>query len=161
MPSNINRRALWAALGCAAAVWLAIGAAIAGPWAEVGDAQLRSDIDILATAGVIDNMTMTWPIPWGGILYRLDQQDALVGQPDFVRDAAFRVRERGAEETRTHQVRASISIDAASNPAVVRGFDALGRQTAQGQATVEYLSDTSAMHLSVGGQTASRIDRQA
>ena len=158
--NNIKRRALRVAVGCAAAVWLAIGAAIAGPWAEVGDAQLRSDIDILATAGVIDNMTMTWPIPWDGILNRLDQPNALASQPDYVRDAAFRVRERGVEQTPTGVVRASISIDAASNPAVVRGFDALGRQTAQGQATVEYLSDTTAMHLSVGGQTANRTDRQ-
>lgn len=147
-------------LGCAAALWFCFGAATAGPWAEVGDAQLRSDIEILAAAGVIDNITMQWPLPWGGILNRLDRQGALKDQPAYVVDAAMRVRALGMKETATHQMRASVNVDATNGPDVVRGFDALGRQAVQGQASVEYLWNSTAVHLAVGAQTANRTDRQ-
>ena len=101
--------------------------AVAGPWAEVGDAGLRSDIEVLSAAGVIDDITMQWPLPWGGILGRLDQPGALDGQPDYVRNAALRVRARSMAETETHELHASVTVDATNEPAVVRGFDALGR----------------------------------
>ena len=139
---------------------LTIAAAQAGPWAEPGDAALRSDIEILATAGVIDNITMQWPLPWGGILARLDDPDALDGQPGYVREAAMRVRARGETETATHDLRASLTSDAAGSPATVRGFDALGRANLQGQAVLEYLTDTSALHLALGGQSTGRSDHQ-
>ncbi len=147
-------------LGCAAALWLCFGAAAAGPWAEVGDAQLRSDIEILAADGVIDNITMQWPLPWGGILNRLDRQGALRDQPAYVVDAAMRVRALGMKEPATHQMRASVSVDATNGPAVVRGFDALGRQVVQGQVSVEYLWNSTAVHLAVGARTTNPKDRQ-
>ncbi len=56
------------------AVGLTLGtllAANASPWAEVGDSQLRSDIEILAAANVIDGITTHWPLPWAGIVSRL------------------------------------------------------------------------------------------
>ncbi|MGI9290211.1 MAG: hypothetical protein ACR2QG_02920, partial [Gammaproteobacteria bacterium] len=37
----------------------------AGPWVEVGDSSLRSDIQILADAGVIKGAITTWPLAWG------------------------------------------------------------------------------------------------
>ena len=49
----------------------------AAPWAEVGDVQLRSDIETLAMAGVIDNLTTEWPVPWTRILDRLAVSGAL------------------------------------------------------------------------------------
>jgi len=129
---------------------------MAGPWAEVGDAQLRSDIEVLASAGVIDNITMQWPLPWGGILYRLDAPGALDGQPGYVRDAAARVLARGMTETETHGLNASVTIDATNGPDVVRGFDAGGRQDIQGQMTLEYLWDTTAVHIAAGAQSTSQ-----
>ncbi|HTY50340.1 MAG TPA: hypothetical protein VMB48_11690, partial [Steroidobacteraceae bacterium] len=55
----------------AAALCVAGPLAHAAPWADVGDAQLRSDIEQLAAAGIIANITTQWPIPWGGLLDRL------------------------------------------------------------------------------------------
>ncbi len=145
--------------GCAAVLWFCFTAAAASPWAEVGDAQLRSDIEVLAAAGVIDNITMQWPLPWAGILYRLEQPEALDDQPDYVVNAAMRVRSRGMAETRTDKLHTSVTVDATNGPDIVRGFDALGRQTAQGQATLEYLWDSTAVRLAIGAQTANRTDR--
>ncbi|MEJ2139528.1 MAG: hypothetical protein P8Y61_08775, partial [Gammaproteobacteria bacterium] len=40
----------------------------AGPWVEVGNSGLRSDIQILADAGVIKGAVTTWPLAWGDIV---------------------------------------------------------------------------------------------
>jgi hypothetical protein len=144
----------------AVAVSLTVGAASAGPWAEVGDAQLRSDIEILAAADVIDDITMQWPLPWAGILDRLDAPVALTGQPEYVRDAATRVRARGRAETRSGTSRFSMTVDGTNEPNVVRGFDAMGRQNVQGQVTAELMWPSTVVHLAVGAQTVNHRDHQ-
>ncbi len=156
MAGGVTKTLFQAVLACVAAAWLCVGAAAAGPWAETGDAQLRSDIEVLAAAGVIDDITMQWPLPWGGILYRLNRPGALNGQPGYVVDAANRVLARGMAETETHKLRASATIDATNGPDVVRGFDAMGRQNIQGQSTLEYLWDSTAVHIAAGAETTSQ-----
>jgi len=145
--------------GAVAVLLLTAASATAGPWAEVGGAQLRSDIDILASAGVIDNITMQWPLPWRGILARLKRPGALDGQPDYVRQAALRVEARGDEETGPG-LHASATFDATGSPAVVRGFDALGRQDLQGQGILEYQHGATTVHIALGARTVSGTDRQ-
>jgi hypothetical protein len=132
----------------------------ASPWVEIGDAQLRSDIEILAAAGVIDDVTMQWPIPWGGIVERLKDPGVLSEQPDYVRDAAYRVFERGNKEAKPGRGRIGVTVDATNSANVVRGFDALGREGVQGQAHVEYLWKTTALRLQIGAQQANHGDRQ-
>jgi hypothetical protein len=155
------RSGSWFAVALATAlVALVFGAAYAGPWAQVGDSQLRTDIQILAGAGVVDDVTMQWPIPWAGLLDRLDAPGVLDGQPDYVRQAAARVRQEGAFETQKDTLRASIMLDAASSPNVVRAFDALGRQSILGQASIDYLWKTTAIHIALGARSSSGTDHQ-
>lgn len=134
--------------------------AYATPWAEVGDAQLRSDIEVLAAAGLIDDVTTQWPLPWGGVLSRLDQAGDLEDQPAFVRAAAERVQAIGMRETEIDHMNYAVSGDFTNLPNVVRGFDALGREDAQGQASTEWMGDGTAVRLSAGAQTANRYDKQ-
>src|SRR5215469_875063 len=60
-----------------AAAFLLLGSVISSPafsasWgADAGDAQLRSDIELLAAAGVIDSITQAWPLAWGSIKAKL------------------------------------------------------------------------------------------
>ena len=129
--------------------------ASASPWVEVGNSRLRSDIELLAEAGVIDNITTQWPLPWGGILARLDSPSALYNQPNYIRAAARRVRWAGEAQTQTHQLRLSVTSDFTNSPNVVRGFDALGREQAQGQVSAEYLWSSTAVRINVGFQSAS------
>ena len=152
------KRFIGMVLGGAAALWLCFGMAGAGPWAEAGDAQLRSDIEVLAAAGVVDNVTTQWPLPWGGVLSRLGAPGALDGQPGYVRDAAARVLAAGMSDTEAHTLKASASLDATNAPDVVRGFDAEGRQDFQGQMTLEYQWDTTALHIAAGAQSTGRSD---
>jgi len=146
-----------AALGGAV---LATGAAVAGPWTSLGDAPLRSDIELLASAGVVDNIAMHWPLPWAGLLDSLETPSALAGQPDYVVEAADRVRGRGKAETRADTFHISMLLDTTGSPATVRGYDALGRQSLQAQASLEYVWRNTVVHLDVGAQSINRYDHQ-
>src|SRR5579872_614397 len=116
------RRMNWARRGCLALVALLYGTilAIASPWAEIGDNQLRGDIEILAAAGVIDDVTTHWPLPWQSIVQDL-AGNSLAGQPAPVRAAAARVLARARAENRPG-LSASMDIDATTMPSVVYGF---------------------------------------
>lgn len=139
---------------------LATTAVHATPWADVGDSQLRSDVEILAATGQIDDVTTQWPLPWGGVLARLNQPSDLGGEPDFVRAAAERLAAIGARETETGRVNYAVTADYTNDPDVVRGFDGLGREDAQGQVSAEWMGDTTAVRLAVGAQSTNRIDHQ-
>jgi len=103
----------------------------ASPWAEVGDNQLRGDIEILATAGVLDDVTTHWPLPWQSVVEALKGNN-LARQPTMVRDAAARVLARARTENRPG-LSAGLDIGAATTPGVVYGFDGLGRGDGQAQ----------------------------
>ena len=68
---------LWAA---------ALSPAIASPWAEVGDNQLRGDIELLQAVGVVNDVTIRWPLPWQSLLQALSSAN-LAAQPAGVQAA--------------------------------------------------------------------------
>jgi hypothetical protein len=123
----------------------------ASPWAEVGDNQLRGDIELLATAGVIDGITTHWPLPWQSIVNDL-RDNPLAGQPASVRAAAARVLARARAENRPG-LSASLNIDATNRPGLVYGFDGMGRGEGQAQFVLDYNSQSTAARLAIGGFT--------
>src|SRR3984885_9371285 len=141
---------------------LILGATLAraAPWAEVGDVQLRSDIETLAMAGVIDNLTTEWPVPWTRILDRLSVSGALAGQPSWVVEAAERIRHEAAGQMAQDTSSFSADMDATNAPEVVRGFDALGRQDVQTQGTLSWNGDSTFIQLSAGVQSHDRFDSE-
>jgi hypothetical protein len=159
---NTSRRGWRAVLAACVALFavLVTGRAQATPWAEVGDIQLRSDIQVLAGAGLIDNVTMQWPMPWGSIITSLERVDDLDSQPEYVREAAERVETLARHEVQTDHMNYDLSSDFTNLPATVRGFDALGRQDVQGAVSAEWMGNNTAIRISVGAQTANRIDKQ-
>lgn len=145
---------------CLAAAFAAVSAS-ASPWAEVGDAQLRSDIEILAAAGVIDGITTHWPLPWAGIASRLRDGNVMERQPALVRAAAGRVLAVAQSQVHLDRLQASAWVDATNEPDVVRGFDGLGRETVQGQVSAEYMWSTTAIRASVGAEVNAHTGRTA
>ncbi len=133
----------------------------ASPWAEVGDAQLRSDIEVLAAAGVIDGITTHWPLPWASIVTSLRNHGAMSDQPGFVRDAAQRVLSEARAQMQFGSLHVSATVDATNEPSVVRSFDGLGRETAQGQVSAEYMGSTTAIRLAAGAEVHDRTGRTA
>src|SRR5580692_11315210 len=132
----------------------------AAPWAEVGDVQLRSDIETLAMAGVIDNLTTEWPVPWTRVLDRLSVTGALTGQPSWVVDAAERIRRQAAGQMAQDTTSFSAYFDATNAPEVVRGFDALGRQDVQTQGTLSWNGESTFIQLSAGVKSHDHFDSE-
>jgi hypothetical protein len=149
MTMGRSMRAKVRALICALTICGSV-AAHASPWAEVGDNQLRSDVELLANAGVLNVITTQWPLPWSGILTQL-RNNGLAGQPDYVREAADRVLRAGEAQV-APGFHTSAYADGTNDPSVVRGFDALGREDGQAQVSGEFMGQTSAIRLSVGAE---------
>ena len=125
--------------------------ASASPWAEVGDNQLRADVELLQSAGVIDDITTQWPLPWASLQGDLANVD-LSAQPPAIRAAAERVlaRARGATAPGAS---AWASVDATNKPNVVYGFDGMGRGEGQAQLSAEATSGIFSGRVSLGAFT--------
>jgi hypothetical protein len=151
--SGVSFKRFLVAVGCVLALWVSVPAAVASPWAEVGDSQLRSDIQILANAGVIDDVTTHWPVPWAGLLSALRDQVNLASQPAYVRAAAQRVSNYAKSQMVRGTFSGHVTADFTNQPDVVRGFDAMGRNKGETQFSLEYMDSDTALRLSVGSWT--------
>ena len=123
--------------------------AAAEPWAAPGDAQLRSDLSVLARAQLLDDLTTMWPMPWRGVAEELDDPIALARLPPYVRDAARRVRTRALAETASGYS-AGAFLDATNRPALIRGFDSMGIGKGQAQGIAEWQNGGTSIHLQAG-----------
>lgn len=139
----------WAAL--VFLFWLGVLPAVASPWAEVGDNQVRSDIELLQSAGVIEDITIHWPIPWQSITHDLSRVN-LATQPWSVRAAAQRLLARAHSAT-APGISTSLYLDATNRTDVVYGFDGMGRGDAQGQVSISQNGDIFSGRLSLGAIT--------
>jgi hypothetical protein len=149
----VNLHIFRAAIAGAISLWLGLAGANASPWAEVGDNQLRSDIQILANAGIVDDITTQWPVPWAGLVSALKDQVSLASQPTYVRQAARRVLAYAQSQMHRNTFSGTAHADFTNLPSVVRGFDAMGRNKGEMQASVEYMDSDTAVRISVGGWT--------
>lgn len=122
--------------------------------AEVGDAQLRSDVALLANAGMLTNLTMQWPLPWAGIADALSDKAELAQQPSFIQQAARWVRDRALRETGTSidALRVDVTGGGSNSPALIRGYDAQGLGKEQAQVVVvDFSAETgTTIHLAAG-----------
>src|SRR5476651_2577954 len=115
----LGRKAVFALL-----LWAAAGLpSAASPWAEVGDNQLRADVELLQAAGVVDDVTTQWPLPWQSLLTDL-LHVRLAGQSAQVQAAVRRVQAR-AEAATAPGISASAILDATNKPDVIYGFDGM------------------------------------
>jgi len=92
----------------------------ASPWAEVGDqSKLRADIGLLQSAGVIEDITIQWPLPWESL--RGDLSRINLGRP--VLGGSLRRPARsgpGKRRHRTRQIRLVLSRRHRTGPRGVR-----------------------------------------
>jgi hypothetical protein len=154
-----RNRKLLSALAGALMAGCSATAAAAGPWAESGDAGLRSDVELLESARLVHGITMQWPIAWSGLYARLHDNPSLESQPAHLRAAARRVSAAAKADTRTGFFAESL-IDLTNEPGVIRGFDALGRQKAQSRFAFGFNGEDTTLRLAVGAQSSNRHDHQ-
>ena len=127
---------------------LAASPAAASPWAEVGDNQLRSDLELLDASGVIRDITIQWPLPWQSILADLQHKN-LAAQTPAVRAAAARLLARAQAGT-APGFSGAVTLDATNRTDVVYGFDGMGRGDGQAQLSLALNSGIFSGRVSLG-----------
>jgi len=125
--------------------------ASASPWAEVGDNQLRSDVELLQAAGVLDDVTTQWPMPWQSLRRDMSLAD-VAGQPAPIQAALQRLGSRAVAAT-SPGISAWASLDATNTPSVVYGFDSMGRGEGQAQLSLEGTIGPFSGRISLGAIT--------
>jgi len=135
-----------------AALAAPLRSAEAVPFAEVGDRQLRSDIEILAARGLISGPISTWPIPVG-FLKPLRDARRLEHQPAFIQAAARRVLQRLGGRNQVTGWKPAAELRFASEPELIRDFGTSARNQADVRAGLDYEGDLIGASLRVGDQT--------
>ncbi len=150
---------LAALLACASApVVLLFGAApaLAGPFAEVGDRQLRQDVGLLHAAGLIDGPVDSWPLPWAQIETGLNK--ARDGRPldPYLKSAVNRL-DRLADLA-AQSVVLDVRISGTNEVSVARDFGTLARGQFDGSGKIEY--NSSVISVAVGAGLRSGSDQK-
>lgn len=132
----------------AALLALAGEPALAGPFAEVGDRQLRQDVDLLFAAGLIDGPVQSWPLAWAQIDEGINKaRDGRQLDP-YVKAAVERLDRLGAFAAQ--QVSLDIRIAATNEVSVARDFGQLARAQFDGSGRIEYNTEVVSVALGAG-----------
>lgn len=125
----------------------ATGATASGPrWAEPGDARLRSDIEVLASRGLIKGPLTTWPLPAAQLARTLDVSngDSL---PRHVRRSLERVK-RFVERESWYGGEAGFIWT--NEPRLVRDFDYAAREEVDAEFAIDRWWTSTSLRLRVG-----------
>jgi hypothetical protein len=149
----VRRIALWDSMKTKIAIasllaGLCAVPAAASPWAEVGDNQLRSDIEYLAATGAVDDLSTHWPLPWNSLAEALHNED-LTLMPASVQGSARRVKGL-ARALNQPGFSGMVMLDATNQPATVYGFDGMGRGEGAAQLSLGYSSENYSARISLG-----------
>lgn len=136
-------------LRLAAALCIFVGAApvAAGPFAEVGDRQLRQDVALLASAGIIRGPVDSWPLPWAQIESGLNRAKDGRNLPPHLAAAVSRLNRLA--DYAAQGFASETSLIATNDISTARDFGTLARGRADVSTRVEANSDT--LSLSLGG----------
>lgn len=125
----------------------------ASPWADVGDIQLRHDVEVLGRYGVITGPLNTWPLSWKQISRNLDRVSEM-DLPSHVRLSALRVKEKVPGKYRT-----KFRIQATNQPEIVRGFEKTPRNDLDTEAIAELnTKGGTTLHLDIGFRSGDNSD---
>jgi len=153
MAGGMSEGAMKLRTGLLAAALLASTAtpALAGPFAEVGDRQLRQDVDLLKAAGLIRGPVDSWPLPWEQIEPALD--DARDGRPLDPYLAAAVSRLEKLDDFARQRVTVEANVAATNQVATARDFGSEARGKFDGSIAAAYNSDIVSVQLGVGYRT--------
>ena len=119
----------------------------AGPWLEPGDIWLKSDVQLLADAGIITSPISSWPLSWGDIAQDLNSAIDTEQLTPTVRAAYERLRERAGDELRVAEVALDTGFRLAEKPQEIRGFLDTPRGEQEVWASAEYTGERLAVRL--------------
>jgi Capsule assembly protein Wzi len=126
---------------------------LAGQWAEVGDKQLREDVELLHDVGIIRGPVLSWPLPWEQIAEEITQASTASDISPFLQIAARRVAARMNQRRRgglTPEV--EIKLQATNGEALVRDFSDSARSKANVSVRFENSFDNTTVVYGIGYQ---------
>jgi len=132
-------------LVCSFAV-LWVTAANADPWLAPGDEGLRSDIQMLADAGILRGPVTTWPISWPDVA-----RDALAAKGDGLDNATalalLRVQRLSRAASHDGFAGTGLRVSGAVEPTQMRGFADTPREEGELGMRASWLTDHFAVNL--------------
>jgi hypothetical protein len=143
--------ALLAAIGAAS---LSAPAA-AGPFAEVGDWQVRQDVDMLFAAGLLRGPVDSWPLAWAQIDEGLNlAKDGRELDP-HLKAAVTRLDILSERAAKTINI--DLRVGATNDPAIARDFGTTARSTFDATGSVEWNTDVLSVKGAVGYRYADPV----
>lgn len=131
-----------------AAALLGAAPALAGPLAEVGDRQLRQDVDLLYAAGLIEGPVQSWPLAWAQIDEGIDRAHDGRQLDPYLKAAVERL-DRLADFA-AQRVSLDVRLGATNNVSVARDFGTLARGKFDGSGKLEFNTDVISVAIGAG-----------
>jgi hypothetical protein len=127
--------------------------ALAGQWAEVGDKQLREDVELLHDVGIINGPVLSWPLPWEQIAGEVTQASTASDISPFLQAAARRVAAR-MNQRRNEGLRPDVEIklQVTNGEALVRDFSDSARSKADASVRFENSFENTTLVYGIGYQ---------
>ena len=122
--------------------------ALAGPFAEVGDRQLRQDVALLHAAGLIEGPVDSWPLPWAQIDAGLNRAGDGRDLDPYLRAAVNRLDRLG--DLAAQRVSLDVRLGATNQVSVARDFGTLARGQFDGSGRIEFNFDTVSIAVGAG-----------
>jgi hypothetical protein len=128
------------------ALFLALATQVAAgePWLDPGDSGLRSDLQMLADAGVIGGPLSAWPLSWGDIAGQLNDPGDL---SEAESAALARISARARAERSSGHWHLLTEASAGSDPRLIRDFEDLPREQAEIAAGLQWTGNRAAVKL--------------
>ena len=125
--------------------------ATAEVWAEVGDKQLKEDIELLHSVGLVQGPILSWPLPWDQIAEDVVQASQASNISPFLQQAAWRVRQRMSDD-RSEGWRPDIevSLRGTNSEAIVKDFSDHARSKANASIRFKHEFENSGTSLVYG-----------
>jgi capsule assembly protein Wzi len=120
--------------------------AYADPWLQPGNAALRSDIQLLADAGLLRGPVTTWPISWPDIARDVINTDGK-GLDEATADALVRVRRLARDASAEGFAGLGIKASGAYQPVTLREFADSPREEGELALRASWLTDHLAVNL--------------
>ena len=125
---------------------VAATASYADPWLAPGDEGIRTDVQLLADAGILRGPVTTWPMSWPDIARDVGGASE-AGLDQATADALVRIRRLARAASSTGFAGAGMRVSGSYEPNMLRGFAETPREEGQLDLRASWLSDHIALNL--------------
>lgn len=126
---------------------LLAGSAVADPWLAPGDGQLRHDLQLLASAGIVHAPLTAWPVSWAEVARDVRSAGDDPARPLHIAAALARVRTAARVATDVGELRLQARVSGSGHPMTLRRFSDVPREEGEISAGGQYTGDRFALRL--------------